>query len=44
MAWGRAWRSPDPGRVSGLRNITERVRMLGGKLNVVTAPGQGTPD
>jgi two-component system NarL family sensor kinase len=26
----------------GLRNITERVRMLGGKLNMTSLPGHGT--
>jgi len=26
----------------GLKNITERVRMLGGKLDLVSAPGKGT--
>jgi PAS domain S-box-containing protein len=26
----------------GLRNITERVRMLGGKLSVASSPGEGT--
>ncbi len=26
----------------GLKNITERVRMLGGKFNIISSPGQGT--
>ena len=26
----------------GLKNITERVRMLGGKLNLDSSPGKGT--
>jgi len=26
----------------GLKNITERVRMLGGRLKLVSSPGGGT--
>src|SRR4051794_8896426 len=32
----------DPGRGSGLRGLTDRVRALDGALSVTSAPGQGT--
>lgn len=33
----------DPGAGSGLRGLADRVEALGGRLEVVSAPGSGTP-